>query len=180
MAKTALHLYALALGSNRSLSARLTPRHLLTEAATRIAQHAQIVATSPTIETPPLGPSRRRYANAAILVQSPLEPPAMLAWLQSIERALGRRRYRRWGARSVDIDIILWSGGVWNSPMLTIPHPAFAARDFVLTPLRAIAPAWRDPRSGLTIRHLDARLNARRQKAQQSMPQEVDHPRRPL
>ncbi|MBV2147203.1 2-amino-4-hydroxy-6-hydroxymethyldihydropteridine diphosphokinase [Sphingobium sp. AS12] len=176
MAKTALHLYALALGSNRALSARLTPRQLLEEATKRIALHAQIVATSPAIETPPIGPSRRRYANAAILVQSPLEPPAMLAWLQSIEQALGRRRYRRWGARRVDIDIILWSGGVWNSPMLTIPHPAFAARDFVLTPLRAIAPAWRDPRSGLTIRHLQARL----QKAQQTMPQEVDHPRRPL
>ncbi|MBJ7445299.1 MAG: 2-amino-4-hydroxy-6-hydroxymethyldihydropteridine diphosphokinase [Sphingobium sp.] len=176
MAKTALHLYALALGSNRALSARLTPRQLLAEAATRIAQHARIVATSPTIETPPIGPSRRRYANAALLVQSTLAPPAMLVWLQSIEQALGRRRYRRWGARSVDIDIILWSGGVWNSPMLTIPHPAFAARDFVLAPLRAIAPGWRDPRSGLTIRHLDARL----QKARQTMPQEVDHPRRPL
>lgn len=180
MAKTALHLYALALGSNRPLSARLPPRRLLAEAVTRIAQHAQIVATAPTIETAPIGPSRRRYANAALVVQSPLAPPAMLTWLQSIEQALGRRRYRRWGARSVDIDIILWSGGQWNSPTLTIPHPAFAMRDFVLTPLRAIAPAWRDPRSGLTIRHLDARLNTRRQKAQQTMPQEVDHPRRPL
>lgn len=176
MAKTAPHIYALALGSNRPLSACLTPRQLLAEAATRIAQDAQIIAVSPTIETAPMGPSRRRYANAALLVQSPLAPPAMLAWLQSIEQALGRRRYRRWGERSVDIDLILWSGGPWNSRKLTIPHPAFAARDFVLTPLSAIAPAWRDPRSGLMIRH----LNARRQKARQTMPQEVDHPRRPL
>lgn len=176
MATAILHLYALALGSNRALSARLTPRRLLLEATARIVQHGRVIAISPTIETPPIGPSRRRYANAALLVQSPLAPPAMLAWLQSIERALGRRRYRRWGARSIDIDIILWSGGAWDSPALTIPHPAFAARDFVLTPLYSIAPTWRDPRSGLNVRHLRARL----QKASQSMPQEVDHPRRPL
>lgn len=176
MAKTAPHIYALALGSNRPLSARLTPRQLLAEATARIAQDARIVAIAPTIETAPIGPSRRRFANAALLIESLLAPPAMLAWLQSIEQALGRRRYRRWGARSVDIDIILWSGGPWNSRTLAIPHPAFATRDFVLTPLRAIAPAWRDPRSGLTIRHLHARL----QKASQTMPQEVDHPRRPL
>jgi 2-amino-4-hydroxy-6-hydroxymethyldihydropteridine diphosphokinase len=176
MAKTASHLYALALGSNRPLSAHRTPRWLLAEATARIAHDARLLAVSPTIETAPLGPSRRRFANAALLIESPLAPPAMLAWLQSIEQALGRRRYRRWGARSVDIDIILWSGGPWNSRALTIPHPAFATRDFVLTPLCAIAPAWRDPRSGLTIRHLHARL----QKASQTMPQEVDHPRRPL
>ena len=104
MATAILHLYALALGSNRALSARLTPRRLLVEATARIAQHGRVIAISPTIETPPIGPSRRRYANAALLVQSPLAPPAMLAWLQSIERALGRRRYRRWGARSIDIE----------------------------------------------------------------------------
>ena len=174
MATAILHLYALALGSNRALSARLTPRRLLVEATARIAQRGRVIAISPTIETPPIGPSRRRYANAALLVQSPLAPPAMLAWLQSIEQALGRRRYRRWGARSIDIDIILWSED--PATALTIPHPAFATRDFVLTPLYSIAPTWRDPRSGLNVRHLRARL----QKASQSMPQEVDHPRRPL
>lgn len=166
----------MALGSNRPLSARRTPERLLAEAVNLIGAAARVLAVSPTIMTRPLGPSARFYANAAMLVESPLLPPALLALLHAIEAQLGRRRHRRWGARSIDIDIILWSGGAWDSPALTIPHPAFAARDFVLTPLYSIAPTWRDPRSGLNVRHLRARL----QKASQSMPQEVDHPRRPL
>lgn len=88
-----------------------------------------------------------------------MAPTAMLAFLQSVEKCLGRRRYRRWGARSMDIDIILWSGGLWASRTLTIPHPAFASRDFVLTPLSAVAPDWRPPRSISCILHLNARLN---------------------
>ena len=159
------HLYALTLGSNRPLSARRTPARLLDEASAHIARVASVLARSPTIETPPMGPSLRRYANAALLVESPLDPPAMLAALQSIEHDLGRRRFRRWGARSIDIDVILWSGGAWNSRALTIPHRAFRVRPFVLTPLLSIVPGWRDPRSGLTIRHLAARLFARPVKA---------------
>ena len=105
-----------------------------------------------------MGPSRRVFANGALLMESDLPPDAMLTHLQRIERDLGRRRFRHWGARSVDIDIILWSGGRWDSRALHIPHPAFRQRDFVLTPLCAIAPGWRDPISGLSVRHLHARL----------------------
>lgn len=158
------HLYALALGSNRPLSARLTPTRLLAAAAALIGRQARILATSPTIATAPLGPSTRRFANGALLVESALPPPAMLAFLQATENSLGRRRYRRWGARSVDIDIILWSGGTWRSRSLTIPHLAYRNRTFVLTPLLAIAPTWCDPRRSLTMRHLNARLQKPRPK----------------
>ncbi|WP_375196024.1 2-amino-4-hydroxy-6-hydroxymethyldihydropteridine diphosphokinase [Sphingobium sp.] len=159
MAKTSTrHQYALALGSNRSLSARLTPKQLLREAVGRIAELGKVLAVSSVMTTPPLGPSRRVFANGALLVESDLPPAAMLASLQRIERNLGRRRFRRWGPRSVDIDIILWSGGRWNSRSLHIPHPAFPRRDFVLAPLCAIVPCWRDPISGLSMRHLHARL----------------------
>lgn len=151
-------LYALALGSNRPLSARLTPTRLLHAATTLIGKQARVLAASPILSTPPLGPSARRFANGALLVESTLPPPAMLAFLQSIENELGRRRYRRWGARSVDIDIILWSGGRWASRTLTIPHAAWRVRSFVLTPLLAVAPNCRDPRTGLSVRHLHARL----------------------
>lgn len=113
---------------------------------------------APTLPTPPLGPSARRFANGAILVESPLSPPAMLTLLQDIENRLGRRRYRRWGARSVDIDIILWSGGLWRSRTLTIPHAAYRTRSFVLAPLLAVVPDWRDPLKAVTVRHLHARL----------------------
>lgn len=158
MANASPHLYALALGSNRPLSARLTPARLLTAATALIGEQTRIIAVSPTLSTPPLGPSARRFANGALLVESTLSPPAMLAFLQNVENQLGRRRYRRWGARSVDIDIILWSGGHWTSRALTIPHAAWRTRGFVLTPLLAIVPDWRDPLTGFSVRHLHARL----------------------
>lgn len=157
-ADSAVHHYALSLGSNRALSRRRTPARLLDEAAWLIAREVRVLAVSQIIATPPLGPSLRNYANAALLIESLLTPPALLDRLQAIERALGRRRFRRWGARSIDIDIILWSGGSWRSRTLAIPHPALAQRAFVLTPLCAIVPTWRVPRHGRQIRHLDARL----------------------
>lgn len=123
-----------------------------------IAAQARVLSVAPTIITAPVGPSQRRYANGALLVASALPPVAMLRAMQAIETALGRRRHRRWGARSVDIDIILWSGGGWRSRMLTIPHAAFRTRGFVLAPLMRVAADWRDPVSGLCVRHLAARL----------------------
>lgn len=156
------HIYALALGSNRPLSARRTPARLLAEAAALIGAEARLIAVSPLFTTAPLGPSSRFFANAALLVESALPPPAMLARLQAVEARLGRRRHRRWGARSMDIDILLWSGGVWRSRTLVVPHPAFRVRAFVLDPLVAIGADWRDPVTGLTIRHLRARLQKAR------------------
>ncbi|MFZ5748813.1 MAG: 2-amino-4-hydroxy-6-hydroxymethyldihydropteridine diphosphokinase [Pseudomonadota bacterium] len=113
---------------------------------------------SPILSTPPLGPSIRRFANAAAWIESDESPPELLARLKRIERAFGRRRGQRWGARVIDIDIILWSGGCWASTGLVVPHPRFRERDFVLTPASAIAPDWRDPVSGRSLRQLAARL----------------------
>ncbi|WP_176595613.1 MULTISPECIES: 2-amino-4-hydroxy-6-hydroxymethyldihydropteridine diphosphokinase [Sphingobium] len=159
MVKTSTpHIYALALGSNRPLSGRLTPDRLLKEAVGRIAELGTVLAVAPVLKTPPLGPSRRIFANGAVLVESGLPPEAMLSRLQAIECVLGRQRFMRWGARRLDVDIILWSGGRWSSRSLHIPHPAFRERDFVLAPLCAIAPGWRDPVSGLSVRHLRFRL----------------------
>lgn len=159
MRKTSiLHLYALALGSNRPLSAERAPSRLLQDATGELKKLGKIAAIAPAMMTAPVGPSLRLFANTALLIESPLHPKAMLAALQQIERSLGRRRHRRWGARSIDIDIILWSGGRFNSRTLHIPHLAFRSRDFVLSPLIAIAPRWRDPVSGLSVRHLRARL----------------------
>lgn len=157
-AHRALHLYALALGSNRALSAGRTPARLLQEAALRISALGYVCAVAPVLATRPLGPSARQFANSALIVESALTPDEMLKALQGIEDKLGRRRHRRWGARSMDIDIILWSGGCWQSRSLTIPHPAFHLREFVLDPLRQIAPGWRHPVSGRFVRHLHARL----------------------
>lgn len=151
--------YLIALGSNRP------SRHggpAATLAAAFAALPGRVTARSPVLPSAPIGPSLRRYVNAAALVDSELAPPAMLAALKAIERDFGRRRGRRWGARALDLDIVLWRGGCWRSRTLTIPHAAFRTRDFVLTPAVAIAHGWRDPVTGLTLRQLRSRLTARR------------------
>lgn len=119
-----------------------------------------LVAASPVIASAPLGPSRRAYANAAALVETALNPRDLLEALQRIERAFGRRRRggQPWRARTLDLDIVLWSGGAWQDARLTIPHPQFRRRAFVTGPLATIAPGWRDPVSGLSARQLHARL----------------------
>lgn len=144
--------YALALGSNRR-GLHGGPAQSVRAA---LAAIGGVVAVSAVIETVPVGPSQRRFANMAAIVETNEAPDALLARLKAIERGLGRRRGQRWGARVIDIDIILWSGGAWASPDLTIPHPAFRLRGFVLRPLAQIAPRWRDPVSGRTIRQLVA------------------------
>lgn len=145
-------LYAIALGSNRRGHAG-PPRAVLRAAVEALATLGEVRAVSPIIDTPPLGPSQRRFANAAALVAIAAPPDRVLAALKAIEARFGRRRGRRWGARVLDLDLILWSGGAWASPGLVIPHPAWRTRDFVLAPLAAIAPDWRDPLSGRRVRH---------------------------
>jgi 2-amino-4-hydroxy-6-hydroxymethyldihydropteridine diphosphokinase len=118
----------------------------------------KVCATSPVIGSAPLGPSLRRYANAAAIVETSLSPPALLAHLKALERAFGRRNGQRWGARTLDLDIILWSAGRWDERGLHVPHKAFRQRAFVLSSLARIAPLWRDPVTGLRVRYLLARM----------------------
>jgi 2-amino-4-hydroxy-6-hydroxymethyldihydropteridine diphosphokinase len=146
--------YVIALGSNR-MGRHGRPREEVRAASAEIGG---MVAMSPIIETVPIGPSIRRYANAALLVESAESPPDLLARLKAIERDFGRRRGQSWGARVIDLDIILWSEGAWSSAGLTVPHPAFRDRDFVIGPLLRVAAAWRDPISGLSVRQLHHRL----------------------
>ena len=148
--------YAIALGSNRP------GRHGSPERELRaaLAELAPAIA-SPILHTPPLGPSNRRYANAVAIIDTAEDPPALLRRLKAIEHAFGRRAGRRWGARVLDLDIILWSEGAWSGPGLTLPHPHYRIRDFVLDPLVRVAPDWRDPLTGFSVRQLRARLRAR-------------------
>ena len=114
---------------------------------------------APILLSDPVGPSRRRYANSAAVIASSLAPPELLALLKRVERDFGRRAGgQRWTSRVLDLDVILWSGGPFADDALTIPHPLFRERDFVLAPATHIAPAWRDPITGLTVCQLHARL----------------------
>jgi len=117
-----------------------------------------VASRSPVIESAPIGPAHRRFANAVAELESDLPPPALLRDVKAVERGFGRRGGQAWGDRVLDCDIVLWSGGEWGDESLTIPHPHFRQRAFVLAPATAIAPGWRDPVTGLCVRHLQARL----------------------
>lgn len=152
----ARHLYAIAIGSNRAHGRHGRPEGVVEAAIARIDQDFGLFDASPIILNPALGPAGRDFANAVALIESKLEPRAMLAALKAMERDFGRRPNRAWGPRVLDLDILLWSGGKYRSRTLTIPHRHLATRSFVLQPLAAIAPSWRV--GSLTIRHLAARL----------------------
>ncbi len=136
--------YIIALGSNRR-GRHGGPRR---EVAAALAAIGGVRAVSGIHETPPVGPSIRRFANAVARIETDELPEALLRRLKRIERAFGRRRGQRWGARVIDLDIVLWSGGCWASPALTVPHPRYRERRFVLAPLAEIAADWRDPVTG--------------------------------
>lgn len=155
--------YAIAIGSNRRHGRHGSPRAIVAAAIAAIAAEGiAIVARSPIVTTAPMGPSHRRFANAAIVVRSVDDPPDLLGRLKAIEQRFGRRRGRRWGPRVLDLDILLWSGGEWSSPRLTIPHPGLAQRAFVLDPLVHVAAGWSMPASAISVRHLRARLRRSR------------------
>jgi len=156
------HVYAVAVGSNRARRGGERPRDLIHAAMDRLGAYPfTLLARSSIIDTAPIGPSLRRYANAAILIETGLPPLALLAHLKATERAFGRcTGGQRWSARALDLDIILWSGGLWASKGLAIPHAAFRTRAFVLQPLAQIAPDWRDPLTGISIRQLLHRVSS--------------------
>src|SRR4051812_9121684 len=102
--------YAIALGSNRRHGRHGAPAGVVRAAIDELARGGfHLIAASSTIPTPALGPAGRGFANAAILVETMLEPPALLTFLKAVETRFGRRRGRRWGARVLDLDILLWS-----------------------------------------------------------------------
>jgi 2-amino-4-hydroxy-6-hydroxymethyldihydropteridine diphosphokinase len=151
-------LYLIALGSNQRHPLAGRPSQVIEQAIAALEMpDIDIFAVSPIVTSTPLGPSQRRYANAAAILSSPLAPPALLQQLRAVEAHFGReRRGQKWRARVLDLDIILWSGGIWVSdgPALGIPHAQFRNRRFVLGPAQAIAPDWRDPISNRSIRQL--------------------------
>lgn len=157
-----LSLYAIGLGSNRRHPIYGDPRAVLSAAVhTLDSDVAQIVDVSPIIASDPVGPSKRRYANAAILIASPLSPPELLDLLKKIESLFGTRRGQRWSSRVLDLDILLWSEGIWSDERLNIPHIEMINRKFVLAPLAEIAPNWRHPLRFHTIRQILSRLQRR-------------------
>jgi 2-amino-4-hydroxy-6-hydroxymethyldihydropteridine diphosphokinase len=155
-----MHLYAIAIGSNRPHGRYGRPAAVVETAIARLDEEFGLFDASPIILNTAHGGAGRDFANAVALVESNLQPPEMLKTLKAIEREFGRRHGRRWGPRVLDLDIALWSGGKFRSRALAVPHPQLPNRSFVLAPLAAIAPGWRIE-GPLTVRHLAHRLARR-------------------
>lgn len=131
----------IALGSNLN-----EPLQQLNQAklALQALPETEIIACSSIYSGPALtldGEAQNDYLNAVIEIQTALDPLALLDRLQAIEHSQGRRREKRWGARSLDLDILLVDQQIINSARLTLPHYDMLNRDFVLIPLHQIAPS---------------------------------------
>jgi 2-amino-4-hydroxy-6-hydroxymethyldihydropteridine diphosphokinase len=97
---------------------------------------------------------QQAFLNAALLVDTTLQPAELLQWTQKVERDMGRERLVRWGPRRIDLDILLWGTEEIRSPPLEVPHPRMTYRPFVLLPAAEIAPGMKHAASGWTIAEL--------------------------
>jgi 2-amino-4-hydroxy-6-hydroxymethyldihydropteridine diphosphokinase len=143
---------AIALGSN------------LGDSPSILAAALQVLSTTPGIavqavsswyQTKPVGGiPQPDYLNGCALLQVQLPPQQLLKTLLAIEAKFGRVRGERWGARSIDLDLLLYEDLILDIPQLQIPHPRMNERAFVLVPLAEIAPTWIEPVSQKAIAQL--------------------------
>ncbi|MCV6606300.1 MAG: 2-amino-4-hydroxy-6-hydroxymethyldihydropteridine diphosphokinase [Porticoccaceae bacterium] len=127
----------IALGSNLD-----NPLQQVQRAITTISKldSCQLLAASPWYRTAAIGPGQQPdYINGVCAIYTQLQPLQLLQQLQAIENNQGRVRQERWGARTLDLDILLYGESTLNTPELQIPHPRMAERAFVLQPLSDIA-----------------------------------------
>ena len=148
---------AIGLGSNLGNSIAI-----LTGAIERLKIHPQIelLAVSSWYLTAPVGPPQPDYVNGCATIETSLAPLDLLAVFQSIEAEFGRVRKEVWGARTLDLDLLLYGDRIIDLPTLQIPHPHMCDRAFVLIPLAQIAPARIEPRSGKSIATLANKLES--------------------
>ncbi|RKG33263.1 2-amino-4-hydroxy-6-hydroxymethyldihydropteridine diphosphokinase [Acinetobacter tianfuensis] len=118
------------LGSNLGDS-----QQILTEAVHKLALLGA-VKVSKLYQSPPMGPQDQpNYLNAAVQLETDLEPLALLDELQRFEQESGRVRLRRWGERTLDLDLLIYGQQQIQNERLTVPHMGIMERDFVLIPL---------------------------------------------
>ena len=102
----------------------------------RPEEGVRVKQVSPVFETAPVGYKEQDdFLNICVLVETDLEPLALLAVCQKVEEALHRERIIRWGPRTIDVDILTYDDLEINTQRLTIPHPRMYERGFVQVPL---------------------------------------------
>jgi 2-amino-4-hydroxy-6-hydroxymethyldihydropteridine diphosphokinase len=148
----------IALGSNLGDRQRNLETAIL-----HLSRHSQIhqITHSTWVETDPVGgpPGQQQYLNGAAVLETSLDPVALLRVLWTVEAGLGRERQRHWGARTMDLDLLLFDQVVLTTPELVLPHPRMAWRRFVLAPAAQVAPDMVHPTTWWTIGQLLDHLN---------------------
>ncbi|MBE8990887.1 2-amino-4-hydroxy-6-hydroxymethyldihydropteridine diphosphokinase [Nostoc sp. LEGE 12450] len=142
---------AVALGSNIGDS-----QTILEAAIKSLAQTPGVLleAQSRWYQTKAVGPPQPDYLNGCVTLQVEMLPQQLLEILLGIEQQFGRVRQKRWGPRTLDLDLLLFDDFIVDTPNLQIPHPRMRDRAFVLVPLAEIAPDWIEPVSGCVIKEL--------------------------
>lgn len=132
-------------------------------AISRLSQILSSTCASSRYDTAPVAVvgDQPRYLNAAVVGRTTLNAHELLAAMQAIEIERGRTRPFVNAPRTLDLDLVLYGDAIVSDSALTVPHPRFRERAFVLDPLAEIAPEMVDPLSGLTVRALAARLRER-------------------
>lgn len=153
---------AVALGANLGDRAAA-----ITDAAARLLRAAGKTLRLSTLYetaavTAPGSPTQPPYLNAAAVFETSLPARDLLDLLLSIERSLGRERApgEKWGARTIDLDLLLYGDAVLDEPGLVVPHPRMHERAFVLGPLAEVAPELVHPIFARTVRELRDAIDA--------------------
>ena len=129
----------------------------------RLAQAARLLRAAPGVavvrgsrvwDAAPLGPPQPRYLNAVLELETTRTPSSLLALLRAAEAAAGRTRDIHWGARTLDLDLLLVGDLHVREPGLTVPHPELARRRFVLAPLAELHPELVVPGLGVSVGRL--------------------------
>lgn len=146
------------LGANLSHERFGSPRQTLEAALAELARRGvRTVRVSPWYRTAPVPASDQPwYVNAVAEVTSNLSADALLAELHAVEETFGRARTVPNAARAIDLDLLDFNGEIASGGprRATLPHPRLSDRAFVLLPLADLAPEWRHPVSGLSVRAL--------------------------
>jgi 2-amino-4-hydroxy-6-hydroxymethyldihydropteridine diphosphokinase len=127
----------------------------LRDAISRLGAEGRVAAVSSFYETEPVEVTAQPwFLNCAIALETAKTPEGLMASILRIEQGMGRKRERKKGPRTIDIDILLFGNAVMATPTLTVPHPAMQERRFVLEPLAEIRPEALHPQFNKTVLEL--------------------------
>ncbi len=151
------HRACLALGSNQGDSGRYLADAVK---AMEESREIRVQKVSDFIETKPYGVTdQKQFLNGAVLIDTLFSPRELLAFVQELEERAERRRERRWGPRTLDVDIIFYDKLVYEDDELILPHIDMQHRDFVLKPLAQLCPNYRHPILQKTVRQMLSELD---------------------